>query len=252
MRLKSWLWISVFALLISSVLVFAQDRGNQSKKGRDAMDHPNSSYPDGNRGWGNDESEREWREYLKQQKKAYKERAKASREEQKEYEKYLREQRKDRREDYRDEDYRQDGRGREQAWREYLRARNRSYKGYPRATRQEQADFDDYLRDRGYDRDSRYSDQDGIWWGGSGRPSNGACFYTDANFGGERFCLNSNERTTSVGGHYNDRISSIRVMGRARVTVYRHNNYGGSSRTYSSDAAHLGDFNDEITSIEVR
>ena len=59
-------------------------------------------------------------------------------------------------------------------------------------------------------------------------------------------------RVSSVGEHYNDRISSIRIFGRARVTIYKHTNYGGSHRTYTDDAPHLGDFNDEITAIEVR
>ena len=143
-------------------------------------------------------------------------------------------------------------RERESEWREYLRARNMSYKDYPRASRQEQEGFDDYLRDRGYDRDYRYEDRNGSRWGSNNQPRNGACFYTNSEYRGESFCLDSNERVSSVGGHYNDRISSIQIFGRARVTIYKHANYGGSHRTYTDDAPHLGNLNDEITAIEVR
>ena len=144
----------------------------------------------------------------------------------------------------------EDQREREKQWREYLRARNRQYRDYSRASRQELDDFYNYIRGRGYR--YGYEDRNGSGWGSGNEPRDGACFYTDSDYRGERFCLNSNERVSSVGGRYNDRISSIRIFGRARVTVYKHTNYGGSHRTYTHDAPHLGDLNDEITAIEMR
>jgi hypothetical protein len=252
MRLKFWLWILALAFLIGSVPVFAVGRD------QDQGDHSRDSHQDigrGDKSSGNYEHEKEWREYQKARNKSYKEWTKANREEQKDFEKYLREHEKDSREanrDYREQarererDRWEDQRERDKEWREYLRARNREYRDYSRASRQELDDFYNYIRGRGY----RYGDQYG--WINSRAPRNGACFYTDANYGGESFCLNSGDRQPSVGGHFNDRISSIRIFGRARVTVYKHRDFDGSHRTYTSDAPHLGDLNDEITSIEVR
>jgi hypothetical protein len=256
MRIKSWLWILVLAFFIGSVPVFAidrdQDRGERSRDGREDISR-------GDRSSENYQSEREWREYLKARNKSYKEWAKANREEQRDFDKYLRERAKDSRgenREYRDRgregerDRWEDQRERDKEWREYLRARNREYRDYSRSSRQELDDFYDYLRGRGY----RYGDQFGWSSGiGSGRaPRNGACFYTDANYGGESFCLNSGDRRPSVGDHFNDRFSSIRIFGRARVTIFKDRDFSGSRRTYTNDAPHLGDFNDEITSIEVR
>jgi hypothetical protein len=263
MWLKSWLSIFALAFVLGSVPVFAadrnQDRGEYSRDGREAIDSGDRSSPDSIRGSENKQYEREWREYQKARNKSYKEWTKASREEQKDFEKYLREREKDMRENGReaDREYRdlareregdrwEDQREREKQWREYLRARNREYRDYSRASRQELDEFYYYLRGRGY----RYEDQYG--WGNGSVPRNGACFYTDSDYRGERFCLNSNERVSSVGGHYNDRISSIRIFGRARVTIYKNKNYGGSHRTYTNNAPHLGDLNDEITAIEIR
>jgi hypothetical protein len=270
MRIKLWLWISALALFMVSVPVFSlnrsQDQGDRSRGGREAMQRGEDT-----RGYERTQSDREWREYLKEQRKAYKEQAKASREEQRDFERYLRERRKDTREDIRDRardnresgrdsdrEYREGARDRRQdlwrdqgerdrEWREYQRQRNRAYRDYSRASRQEQEDFQDYLRNRNYRSGDRYNS-----WGNSNEPRNGACFYTDSNYRGERICLNRNETTNNVGEHLNDQISSIRIFGNARVTVYRDKNYGGSRRTFSNDVPHLGDFNDEVTSIEVR
>ena len=277
MRIKSWIWILALAFVIGSVPVFAadrdQDRGEHSRGGREAIDSGDRSSPNNISGSENNQREREWRDYQKARNKSYKEWTKANREEQKDFEKYLREREKYMRENGREADrqYREtareregdrweDQREREKQWREYLRARNRQYRDYSRASRQELDDFYNYIRGRGY----RYGDQygwgngsgprygDQYGWGNGNEPRDGACFYTDSDYRGERFCLGSNESVSSVGGHYNDRISSIRIFGRARVTVYKHTNYGGSHRTYTYDAPHLGDLNDEITAIDVR
>ena len=281
MRLKSRLWISVLVFLIGSVSVVAFDRdqnqGERSREGRESSHRDDRTPPQGMRGSENnraDEGERDkqWREYLKERNKAYKERAKANREEQNDFDRYRREREKDMREEARerekdrresvreaDKDYRErvrerekdrweDQREREKAWREYLKERKRAYRDYSRASRQERDDFDNYRRDRGYQYGGQYGS-----WGGGNEPRNGVCFYMDSNYNGESFCVNSNERQSYVGGRYNDRISSIRVFGRARrIVVYEHENYGGSSRIYAGDVPGLGNFNDKISSIEVR
>ena len=140
----------------------------------------------------------------------------------------------------------EDQRKRDNEWREYLRARNRDYRDYSRASRQDLDNFYDYLRGRGY----RYGDQYG--WVNGNEPRNGACFYNDADYRGESFCLSAGESQRRVENRFNDAISSIQVFGRVRVIIHEHESFGGASRTLTGDVPHLGDFNDKITSIEVR
>jgi hypothetical protein len=53
---------------------------------------------------------------------------------------------------------------------------------------------------------------------------------------------------------WNDRISSVRVFGRARVEVYRDSNYRGERIRLDRDAPDLGPMNwgDQISSFQVR
>ena len=86
----------------------------------------------------------------------------------------------------------------------------------------------------------------------SNQPRDGVCFYMDEDYRGDSFCMDGGESQRNVEDRYNDKISSIRVFGRARVVVYEHENFGGARRTFARDASNLGNFNDKITSIEVR
>lgn len=270
MRIKLWFWISALALFGGSLAAAASDRDqnstDRSRDSRETIGNTGRGFPDDTLDLESGKREIEWRVFLKEKRKAYKEWTRATREEQREFERYLRDRRKDYRADVReregessdvdrrygmsspgqDRDEWGDLHERDRAWREYLKERRRPLMSYSRASRRELDDFFDYLRNRGYSYRARY------WWDRDYEPRNGACFYTDSKYGGERFCLDRNENVSFVGGHYNDRISSIRVFGRARVTIYKHKNYGGSRRTYTDDARHLGDFNDEISAIEVR
>jgi len=83
-------------------------------------------------------------------------------------------------------------------------------------------------------------------------PRNGACFYLDADYRGDSFCLNAGENLRNVEDRFNDRISSIRVFGRAQGIVYEHENFGGASRTFAGDVSNLESLNNKITSIDVR
>jgi hypothetical protein len=86
-----------------------------------------------------------------------------------------------------------------------------------------------------------------------GEPRDGACFYRDAGFRGDRFCMNAGERLRNVEDRFNDAISSIQIFGRGRAVVHEHENFGGARRTITGDVSNLGgDFNDRISSIEVR
>ncbi|MBN2242750.1 MAG: peptidase inhibitor family I36 protein [Acidobacteria bacterium] len=83
-------------------------------------------------------------------------------------------------------------------------------------------------------------------------PREGACFYEDRDYQGEEFCMNSNENQKELGDRQNDKISSVRIFSRAQVVAYEHENFGGARRVVVSNTPGLGDFNDKISSIEVR
>ena len=87
----------------------------------------------------------------------------------------------------------------------------------------------------------------------------GACFYKDANYRGDRFCLNEGDRMRMVPEGFNDKISSIRIFGRTEVTVYDDRDFGGPSLHVRQDIMDLESFemkpghswNDKISSIDV-
>ncbi len=88
-------------------------------------------------------------------------------------------------------------------------------------------------------------------WDTRDEPRNGVCFYMDADYRGEKLCANSGDSQRNVGDRFNDKISSIRIFGRAQVTVYEDENFSGASRTFRQDVSNLGDWNDKITSYKV-
>ncbi|MGC2193303.1 MAG: beta/gamma crystallin domain-containing protein [Terriglobales bacterium] len=105
-------------------------------------------------------------------------------------------------------------------------------------------------QDRGdHDRDDR-DDRD---------RRSGACFYTEANFGGDKFCLRAGERVGQVPPGFNDRISSIRIFGRNEITVYQNRDFGEPSLRLRDDVANLQSYqinpghswNDRVSSIVV-
>jgi len=91
-------------------------------------------------------------------------------------------------------------------------------------------------------------------WGREDAPRDGACFYQDASFRGDYFCVPAGERVRSMPPGMNDRISSIKIFGRADVTVYQDVYYEGRSRRFWDDVLNLTSlgWNDKISSVEVR
>jgi hypothetical protein len=91
-----------------------------------------------------------------------------------------------------------------------------------------------------------------IWSRGS-LPQTGVCFYEHANFAGEYFCarLGTNMALVPVGT--NDKISSIRLFGRAEVLVFRDAGFQGSSRLFADDIRDLrqAGWNDRISSFRL-
>ena len=90
-------------------------------------------------------------------------------------------------------------------------------------------------------------------WEGGPPPRDGACFYQDAEFSGPYFCVESGRDLETMPSGANDRISSIRLFGRAEVTVYRDPRFQGDALRFESSVRNLKDedFNDKISSIEI-
>jgi hypothetical protein len=88
---------------------------------------------------------------------------------------------------------------------------------------------------------------------GGSLPRDGACFYEDANYRGSYFCADTGENLSSLPSGANDHVSSIRILGRAEVTVFEDPRFRGNSRQIESDIRDLQieDFNDVISSIQV-
>jgi Protein of unknown function (DUF3011)/Peptidase inhibitor family I36 len=99
----------------------------------------------------------------------------------------------------------------------------------------------------------------GDWQGGNwGR--GGACFYGDREFQGNYICLRRGESRESLGS-LGDNISSIRVFGGARVTVYDDRDFRGRSASTRGDVPDMRQWNvggsghtwnNRISSVAVR
>src|SRR5882724_8716500 len=90
-------------------------------------------------------------------------------------------------------------------------------------------------------------------WGRPEIPRSGACFYEHPNFGGRYFCAEIGASTRMVPEGMNDKISSIRVMGDAEVTVFKDRNFRGDSKRFGRDRSDLREvgWNDRISSYRI-
>jgi hypothetical protein len=91
-------------------------------------------------------------------------------------------------------------------------------------------------------------------WGSERTPRDGACFYRHADYQGDYFCLRTGEGYESLSSEMNNSISSIRVFGRAEVTVFKDQRYRGSSERFDRDVRNLRheNWNDLVSSLRVR
>jgi hypothetical protein len=84
----------------------------------------------------------------------------------------------------------------------------------------------------------------------------GICVYEEADFRGRSQCWEAGqeERNLNRFEGWNDRISSIRVFGRARAAVYRDAQFKGQRLNVDRDIRDLGaaNWDDQISSLEVR
>ena len=98
-------------------------------------------------------------------------------------------------------------------------------------------------------------------WGRPHPPRVGACFYREAGFGGDYFCLKVHDRWPSLPRGFNDRISSIRVFSGARLRLFDSYNFRGRNALIDSDVFDLRElrlpenpgksWNDRVSSIAV-
>ena len=90
-------------------------------------------------------------------------------------------------------------------------------------------------------------------WGRPTVPRDGACFYRDAGFRGEYFCVRAGEDLPYIPGGLNDEISSIRTFGRAQVLVFRDKRFSGRSELFAQDVYNLRNagWNDRLSSLRV-
>jgi hypothetical protein len=95
------------------------------------------------------------------------------------------------------------------------------------------------------------SDRTPVWGRSEAMPSEGACFYEDANFRGQYFCAPRGATFRALPRGFNDRISSIRVFG-SDVRIFQDRDFRGRSREIRSDAPNLrGDWKDDVSSVRV-
>jgi hypothetical protein len=87
----------------------------------------------------------------------------------------------------------------------------------------------------------------------------GACFYKDSDFRGDKFCVQKGDRMAQVPSGFGDKITSVRLYGRVTVTVYQDANFGGHTLRLQDDVANLQSYqvkpghswNDRISSVQV-
>lgn len=90
-------------------------------------------------------------------------------------------------------------------------------------------------------RDSRVDPRDVYRDDRRGNRNNNVCIYEDIDFRGRYQCFESRDEIADLGRStgWNDRISSIRVYGVARVTLYRDINFRGDRVTLDRDVPDL-------------
>jgi hypothetical protein len=98
-------------------------------------------------------------------------------------------------------------------------------------------------------------------WNGGNWGRGGACFYKGYNFTDDYFCMRRGESRASLGS-YGGVISSIRIFGGARITVFNDRNYRNGQDTTDRDVADLrqwristrpsNTWNNRISSLQVR
>lgn len=86
-------------------------------------------------------------------------------------------------------------------------------------------------------------------------PRRGACFFKDADFNGDFFCMRDDESLDKMPHGFNDKISSIRIFGGATVVVFGDNDFHGKKMEFHKNVRNLSrirNTNDMISSVRIR
>jgi len=76
------------------------------------------------------------------------------------------------------------------------------------------------------------------------------CFYKGTHFNGASFCVSPGATDNDLPNNWDNKISSIKIIGGASVKVCNQTNYNGACKTYGSSRKNLGFFNNKITSFK--
>lgn len=76
------------------------------------------------------------------------------------------------------------------------------------------------------------------------------CLYERPDYKGQSICYNSGSNASWIGNNLNDKVSSIKVTGNSKVTVFEHGSFNGKSTVLMESNPYLGNFGDKISSIK--
>jgi len=76
-------------------------------------------------------------------------------------------------------------------------------------------------------------------WGRSDWPRDGVCFFRDADYRGDYFCVKTGDDLRSLPRGMDNEISSMRFFGRAHVLVFRDKEFEGRSEQFDTDMPNL-------------
>ena len=90
-------------------------------------------------------------------------------------------------------------------------------------------------------------------WGRPRAPRAGVCFYRDAGYRGDYFCVEAGSDVPALPRGMNDEISSMQAFGDVEVEVYQDTSFRGRSRRFDRSVRNFGDdgWNDRLSSIRV-
>jgi hypothetical protein len=97
-------------------------------------------------------------------------------------------------------------------------------------------------------------------WNKRPMPRAGACFFKNAGFQGDRFCVTRGDKLESLPGNFGDNISSMQLFGEVRVTVFNDRSFKGGGQEFRRSVGDLRTekfrdghtWNDRISSMIVR
>jgi Beta/Gamma crystallin len=88
-------------------------------------------------------------------------------------------------------------------------------------------------------------------WGNDNMPREGACFFSEPEFRGQRFCVARGGSYPLLPPGFNDRISSVRIQ-RSQVMIFEDKDYDGRNMRLTSSVPDLGrTWSNRLSSLRV-